>query len=124
MVGLQFSAAPSLNFDGPLEPRMSCPRIRTAHDKGEMYPVLREGKPRAHVRVIWTVDRPCVLAAFSVRAAFAQLRVRSEGADMATASAGRATRVRRRLPRVPRALAARRSRGLSRGRGEDKPTAR
>ena len=43
---------------------------------------------------------------------------------MATASAGRATRVRRRLPRVPRALAARRSRGLGQGRGEDKPTAR
>ena len=31
---------------------------------------------------------------------------------MATASAGRATRVRRKLPRVPRALAARQSRGL------------
>jgi hypothetical protein len=44
---------------------------------------------------------------------------------MATASAGRATRVRRRLPRVPRALAARRSRGLgAEGRGENKPTAR
>src|SRR5580698_8376438 len=43
---------------------------------------------------------------------------------MATANAGRATRVRRRLPRVPRALAARRSRGLGQGRGEDKPTAR
>src|SRR6202453_3437761 len=36
---------------------------------------------------------------------------------MATASAGRATRVRRRLPRVPRALAARRSRGLGAGQG-------
>src|SRR5580700_10865751 len=36
---------------------------------------------------------------------------------MATASAGRATRVRRRLPRVPRALAARRSRGLEAGQG-------
>jgi hypothetical protein len=117
MVGLQFSAAPSLNFDGPLEPRVSSRRIRTAHDNGEMYPVLREGKSRAHVRVIWPVDRPCVLAAFSVRAAFAQLRVRSEGADMATASAGRATRVRRRLPRVPRALAARPSRGLGAGQG-------
>ena len=36
---------------------------------------------------------------------------------MATASAGRATRVRRRLPRVPRALAARPSRGLGAGQG-------
>jgi hypothetical protein len=36
---------------------------------------------------------------------------------MATASAGRAARVRRRLPRVPRALAARRSRGLAAGAG-------
>jgi hypothetical protein len=36
---------------------------------------------------------------------------------MATASAGRATRVRRRLPRVPRALAAQRSRGLGAGQG-------
>ena len=36
---------------------------------------------------------------------------------MATASAGRATRVRRRLPRVPRALAARRSRGFGAGQG-------
>src|SRR5271170_8408415 len=53
----------------------------------------------------------------SVRAGFVQLRVRSGGADMATASAGRATRVRRRLPRVPRALAARRSRGLGAGQG-------
>jgi hypothetical protein len=40
---------------------------------------------------------------------------------MATASAGRATRVRRRLPR---ALAARRLRGLGAGQGKDKPTAR
>src|ERR1700722_1972768 len=39
---------------------------------------------------------------------------------MATASADRATRVRRRLPRVPRALAARRSRGLGAG-GERTP---
>ena len=36
---------------------------------------------------------------------------------MATASAGRATRVRRRLPRVARALVARRSRGLRAGQG-------
>ena len=36
---------------------------------------------------------------------------------MATASAGRAARVRRRLPRVPHALAARRSRGLGAGQG-------
>jgi hypothetical protein len=37
---------------------------------------------------------------------------------MATASAGRATRVRRRLPRIPRALAAPPSRGLRAGQGE------
>ena len=43
---------------------------------------------------------------------------------MATASAGRATRVRRELPRVPRALAARRPRGLGAGQGANKPTAR
>jgi hypothetical protein len=36
---------------------------------------------------------------------------------MATASTGRAARVRRRLPRVPRALAARRPRGLGAGQG-------
>jgi hypothetical protein len=45
---------------------------------------------------------------------------------MATASAGRATRVRRRLPRVARALVARRSRGLRAGQGRGKahgPTA-
>ena len=36
---------------------------------------------------------------------------------MATASAGRAARVRRRLPRVPRALAARPLRGLGAGQG-------
>jgi hypothetical protein len=37
---------------------------------------------------------------------------------MATASAGRAARVRRRLPRVPRALAARRPCGLGAGQGQ------
>jgi hypothetical protein len=37
---------------------------------------------------------------------------------MTTASARRATRVRHRLPRVPRALAARRSRGLGAGQGQ------
>jgi hypothetical protein len=36
---------------------------------------------------------------------------------MATASTRRAARVRRELPRVPRALAARRSRGLGAGQG-------
>src|SRR3984957_13284309 len=36
---------------------------------------------------------------------------------MATASAGRAARVRRRLPRVPRALAVRPARGLGAGQG-------
>ena len=36
---------------------------------------------------------------------------------MPTASAGRATRVRRKLPRVPRALVAQRSRGLRVGQG-------
>ena len=64
MVGLQFSAAPSLNFDGPLEPRVSSRRVRTTHDNREMYPVLREGKSRAHVRVIWPVDRPCLAQTF------------------------------------------------------------
>jgi hypothetical protein len=36
---------------------------------------------------------------------------------LATASVGRAARVRRRLPRVPRALTARRPRGLGAGQG-------
>ena len=39
---------------------------------------LRARKSRANVRVIWPVDRPRFSAAFSVRAGFAQPRVRSE----------------------------------------------
>src|SRR5580704_8406884 len=51
---------------------------------------------------------------FPFAPALPSLRARSEGAGMVTASAGRAARVRRRLPR---ALAARRPRGLGAGQG-------
>ena len=117
MVGLSSSQVVHYFRLAP-ERRGSSGPIRAAYDNGGNVPGLlrgeilctcRGGRPVGASLLFWD--------AFSVRAAFAHLRVRSEGAEMATASAGRAARVRRRLPRVPRALATRPSRGLGAGQG-------
>jgi hypothetical protein len=87
----------------------------TAHDTGGTGPRSSQREILLHVSALFGPRSSLLLGRIPVRAGFAQLRLRSKGAGMATASAGRATRVRRRLPR---ALAARRLRGLGAGQGQ------